>query len=270
MENKVKDIVKFIRDKSQILGTEGAVIGLSGGVDSTLCVSLLVKALGKENVFGVMMPEKFSNTNDLEDAKTVANWLDISYGIHDISKLLELYHVYDYVEDWDWDEIKEMYRNSDSPPPSKIEYHFQMRLRGRMYTLTHYARSMNYFMCQTINKTEWLLGMLDPHGDGAGEIAPIFNLYKTEVFDMARFLELPRVVLDRKPEHGLTPISITEEFELGMDYVDTDKVLKYVVDSAPLPDSIPEKKISLVRDLVNNSQWKRDIPYTYTGGSQGV
>jgi len=264
IEKLSNDIAEFIKEKNEFLGTNGVAIGLSGGIDSALCAYLCVNALGSDKVLGVMIPERFSNPNDLEDGLLVANTLGISRKVHSITPLLESFGAYDHVKDWDWESIKQSYVGRAGPPPGDIEYHFQMRLRGRMYTLTHYARRLNYFICNTINLTEWYLGMFDPFGDLTGEIAPIFGLWKSEVFSMAKELGIPDKILRRAPSHGLTPIEITEEFELGLGHKDVDIVLKHVLFKGTLPDHIPDDRVEFIRNTIKNSEWKRNLPIMYS------
>jgi NAD+ synthase len=173
-KEEAKRIVQFIRDNTSAFA--GGVVGLSGGVDSSTCAKLMVDAIGKENVLGISIPAKDSNPNDLLDAKRVAEWLGIRFKIHPLTPLLDHFGVYEYIKDRNVEEIKKKYYiKPETPMPRRIAYPCVMKLRGRMYIITHYAFINDYFACQTLNKTEWLVGMFDKFGDACGDIAPIWH-----------------------------------------------------------------------------------------------
>ena len=123
-----------------------------------------------------------------------------------------------------------------------------------MYIVTYYTRKNNYFQCQTLEKTEWMLGWFDKFGDGAGDIAPIFHLYKTEVRELAKSIGVPDFILNRSPTSGNYPL--TDEEELGMSLEEADSILK------KLDKGITEEndKFKKIEHLVNISKPKREIP----------
>ena len=253
-------IVNFIEETNDKLGTIGGVVGLSGGIDSSLCAKLIVDALGNDKCTGIIMPAKDSNPKDEEDAQSLAEYLNIRTIYHPVENLLKTFEF----EERDFEELRSYLINLQSLWPPQIELPYIMKLRGRMYIATYYARKYNFFQCQTLEKTEWVLGWFDKFGDAAGDIAPIMHLLKTEVFELARYLELPDLVLNRKPTSGNFPM--TDEEELQMKYPEeTDIILYRLANGFSIYDIEAVTKISLdkikrIKNLVDISQVKRDIP----------
>jgi len=266
-ELETESIVDFIKDQKTIQNTKGATIGLSGGIDSCVCAALLVRALGPEHVLGIAMPEKQSSPNDLKDAQLIAKWLGIELKIQPLTPLLEMFGLYEYMKNWDWDDIKQRYYLNEVKEliPMEIEYAMIMKLRGRAYILTNESKKINYLQCQTINKSEWLLGMFDKFGDTIGDIAPMWHLYKTEVFALGKYLDVSERIMEREPSCGLFPIKMTETEEMGMSHEDMDELL-YYFDTLKLQNKefvenkFSKKTIDKVRNWIKVSEVKRQIP----------
>ena len=263
-ELETKKIVSFIQEQQLKQKTKGAVIGLSGGVDSAVCVTLLVKALGQQNVLGIAIPEKDSAPEDLNDAKFIVKHLGIRLQTISLTPLLEMFGVYNYMKGWNWEKIKQYYLTDDKElTPTAVEYPMVMKLRGRGYILSDVSKRKNFLLCQTINKTEWLLGMFDKFGDTIGDIAIIWHLYKTEVFMLAEYLEIPKKIITREPASGLMPISFTETEEMGMSHKDMDEILYYLdtqQDKVLIENKVSKKTIDKVRNWIKVSEIKRQIP----------
>lgn len=255
-------IIDFIKENA--IAFSGGVIGLSGGVDSSTCATLMTKAIGKENVLGVSMPARDSNPNDLVDAKRVAEWLGIKFEVHPLAPILDHFEVYDYIKDRDAEEIKQKYYiNARTSMPRKIAYPCIMKLRSRMLIVGHYAYINDYFACQTLNKTEWMVGHFDKFGDACGDIAPIWHLYKTQVFELAKYLGVPKQTLARAPTSGNFPV--TDEEELGITFEKADKILWHLENDAyDLANKIGVniKDVQRIIQLVKDSKSKRDVPVT--------
>ena len=242
-------IIEFITSKNKLLGTVGGVVGISGGIDSTICAALIVKALGPSNCLGIIIPAPDSNPQDAEDANKVAEFLGIKTIYHPLN-LAEF-----EFEDRDFEkEIKPLLLSMNKLLPPQIELPYIMKLRGRMNIITYYARKNNYFQCQTLEKTEWMLGWFDKFGDGAGDIAPIFHSYKTEVRELAKRIGVPDFILNRSPTSGNYPL--TDEEELGMSLEEADIILKKL-DKGIVEENRNFKKIER---MVSISKSKREIP----------
>jgi len=263
-ESETKKIIPFIQEQQLKQKTKGATIGLSGGVDSAVCATLLVKALGQQNVLGIAIPEKDSSPEDLNDAKFIAKYLGIRLQIVSLTPLLEMFGVYDYMKGWNWEKIKQYYLpDSKEVAPTSVEYPMVMKLRGRGYILSDVSKRLNLLLCQTINKTEWLFGMFDKFGDTIGDIALIWHLYKTEVFVLAEYLKIPKRIITREPTSGLMPISFTETEEMGMSHKDMDEILYYLdtqQNKTFVENKFSKKTIDRVRNCIENSEIKRQIP----------
>lgn len=274
-ELEVKKLTKFIKKTCHELNYHGGVIGLSGGVDSSACAALMVKALGPDKVLGVTIPSIDSDPNDEKDARLVADFLGINIVLHPLARILEHFGVYKYIRDMgDPEYIKQKYYvESDTTMPRDVAYPCIMKLRTRMLILSHYAYKMNYFHCQTLNRSEILLGFYDKFGDAPGDIAPTAHLYKTQLHRLAEFLDIPRRILDREPSSGNFPV--TEREELGMGYDEADKIL-YLneegtsIDEISVLTGIDVDDVRRVVDLVSNSRFKRYIPYCVTGYHGGL
>ena len=180
------------------------IIGLSGGVDSSLVAFLAVKALGKKNIVGLIMPYKTNNPEDIDDAKAVAKELDIQYKIIEITPIV--------------DKIKEVLGITNKVPLGNVA------ARVRMITLYNEAWSNNGIVLGTGNKTELLVGYFTKYGDGGVDILPIGDLYKTQVWKVAKAIGVPNKIVNKTPTAGLWT-GQTDEDELGVSYKILDKIL---------------------------------------------
>lgn len=212
-EETTRRITTFIRNYVQKSGAKGVVVGLSGGIDSTVTAYLAVKALGRENVLGVLMPERnLTPPEDVLDATDIAGTLNIEFSTVDISDILNTFFI----------SIPEVVE-SDKMASGNL------KARIRMCTLYYYANIMNRIVVGTGNRTELLLGYFTKYGDGGVDIEPLGNIYKTQVKQLAGHLGVPEHIINKAPTAGLWP-GQTDEEELGMTYEEMDNVFSALLD----------------------------------------
>lgn len=250
MELEVKQdrIIDFIWKETHKAGVSGAVIGISGGVDSALTAALAVKALGKDKVLGIHLPEAgLTTAEDTEDSKAVADWLGIDFRIIDISGIVSAFMA--------------------AVPESEYADYLSrgnLKARIRMSLLYFHANQTNRMVIGTGNKTELLLGYYTKYGDGGVDLEPIGGLYKTEVWELSRMLGVPEPVITKKPSAGLWK-GQTDEAELGISYLKLDYVLRMLEQNAA-PDTIintlgvSREQLESVIKRIERNEHKRRVP----------
>jgi len=254
------EIVKFIKRAAKRLGTEGGALGLSGGVDSAVCAALICEALGPENCLGVVIPAPDSNPQDQRDADRIAACLGMRTTFHPLDLGMFNFRRYNFET-----EVKPILTGDlDMPLTRPMQAPFVERLRGRMWIISYYAYKHNYFQCETLNKTEWELGWFDKFGDGAGDIAPIRHLYKTQVYELAQQYvnegKLPQVVINRAPGCGNYPMPVSDIEEAGgLSFWEVDLILQQE-DSNCENLGVPADKIAWIRKLHSTSKLSREVP----------
>ena len=169
----------FTREKLELSGTDGYVIGLSGGIDSALSASIAVKACGSEKLFGYLMPYKHSSSASVDDAKELAEKLKIKTEQVDISPMISAY-----------------YKNIDQINPVQLG---NKMARERMSILFDRAFASNRLVLGTSNRTEICLGYGTWFGDVACSVNPIGMLYKTEIRQLAKYYGVPDSIITKPP-----------------------------------------------------------------------
>ena len=247
-EIKLKKIEKFIRDSVSRFKKKGAMIGLSGGIDSSVVAFLLVRALGKENVFGLIMPEKESSYQNIKDAEEIAKILKIKFKKIDLTPFLAQLGVYKLVPSFLKNKLVlarglEIFKKKRGTKmihslgilgletSDKISQRATAimlpKLRLRSLLLYYYGALKNYLVVGTTNKTEYLLGHYDKYGDGACDIEPIRGFYKTQVKELARYLGVPEKIIAKKPTHDLfAGFILTDEAMIGESFAKIDLILE--------------------------------------------
>jgi NAD+ synthase len=227
-------IIEFIRLEVSRAQSHGVVLGLSGGVDSSVAVSLATQALGNKRVLGLILPDrKVSDQKDIDDAVDLSKLLDIKYQIIDIT------------------EIKQKY--IDLLPVEKISVG-NLTARIRMTLLYYYANLYNKLVLGTSDKSEIMIGYFTKFGDGASDLLPLADVYKTQVRELGRYLNVPKTILLKKSTPSLW-LNQTAENEIGMEYEKIDNILKYL-----------EKNNSSIRekDLIKKRFNKNDVEFIKT------
>jgi NAD+ synthase len=244
-------ITNFISSYIQQSGTKGAVIGLSGGIDSTVSAYLSVKALGKENVFGILIPEKeLTSPEDILDATEVAHILNIDFSVVEISEIIKLFY----------HSIPEVDKTNRLATGN-------LKARIRMSILYYYANLMNRIVVGTGNRTEILLGYFTKYGDGGVDIEPLGNLFKTQVKQIAHYLEVPHQIIEKPPSAGLWA-GQTDEDDLGLSYEIIDNILFTLLDKgkpieyATEQFEIDKEVISNLMERIDKNQHKRHVAPT--------
>lgn len=242
-------IADFIRSSVGSANALGVVIGLSGGIDSTVTAYLSVKGLGSDKVLGVMMPESGRTPpEDILDAQEVAERLNIEFRIVEISDMLRSFSI--FIPGYD---------------ASNRIAAGNLKARVRMCALYYYANAYSRLVVGTGNKTELLLGYFTKYGDGGVDIEPLGCLYKTGVRELARYLDVPKSIIDKVPSAGFWP-GQTDEGELGISYDMADRILsKYEAErldakSISLSLGIPLDMVASVLGRVETNKHKRAVP----------
>ncbi|WP_338973249.1 NAD+ synthase [Fusobacterium vincentii] len=238
------ELVEFLRENFKKAGFSKAVLGLSGGIDSALVAYLLRDALGKENVLAIMMPYKSSNPDSLNHAKLVVEDLKINAKTIEITNMIDAY-----------------FKNEKDASSLRMG---NKMARERMSILFDYSSKENALVVGTSNKTEIYLGYSTQFGDSACALNPIGDLYKTNIWDLSRYLKIPNELIEKKPSADLWE-GQTDEQEMGLTYKEADQVLYRMLEENKTTEEVLAEGFN--KDLVDNivrrinrSEYKRRMP----------
>jgi NAD+ synthase len=240
-----KILTGFIANEVRKAGFQRVVVGLSGGIDSTLSAFLAAEALGPENVWGILMPYRTSNPESAAHAALVVQALGIPSLTVEITPMVDAYFA--------------MF-----PDANQLRRGNKMA-RERMTILFDHSARLGALVLGTSNKTELLLGYGTLYGDTASAVNPLGDLYKTQVRQLARHLGVPAAVVEKQPSADLW-VGQTDEEELGFTYEAVDRVLLLLVDQryeiADLvaEEGVEEKFVRAVAHRIQSSQYKRRLP----------
>ncbi|EMA65725.1 NAD synthetase [Halorubrum aidingense JCM 13560] len=240
-------IVAFIADLVDDAGAEGAVLGLSGGIDSTLTAYLAVEALGEDGLHGITMPAAVNDPDVMSDAERVARELGIEYDVVEIQPIAESFF--------------------DAFPAAADDRMAAGNVYVRTRAVLNYfvANAENRIVLGTGNRAEAMTGYFTKYGDQAVDCNPIGNLYKQQVRQLAAHVGVPRDLVMQEPTAGMWE-GQTDAAEMGLDYDTVDAILAVHVDgglsrAATVRElDVPAEAVDRVVELVEGSTHKRAMP----------
>jgi len=234
-----KWLVSFLKDEVvRRRNFKKGIVGLSGGVDSALTAFLAAEALGKENVIGVRMPYRTSSPESLEHAQLVIDKLGIPSLTIDISDAVDGY-------------LKQV----GDADPHRLG---NVMARERMIVQFDLSAKHKALPLGTSNKSERLLGYFTWHGDDAPPVNPLGDLFKTQVWALARHVGVPEEIVGKPATADLIK-GQTDEGDLGVSYVHADRILYYLI-RGETPQGFIKEEVEIVRQRLDSTHWKRRLP----------
>ena len=237
-------LVGFVRSEVRRVGFKKAVLGLSGGIDSTLSAYIAAKALGPENVCGIRMPYSTSSDETMDHGELVARKLGIRMMTVSIAPQIDAYF-------------------SAYPDAARLRRANKMA-RERMTILYDQSAAQDALVIGTSNKTELLIGYGTIHGDMASAVNPIGDLYKTQVRTLSAHMGVPAPIIEKNPTADLW-VGQTDEAELGFTYAEVDRLLARMVDERArsdelIADGFDPAFVSRIARMIQTSHYKRRLP----------
>lgn len=237
-------IANFIRNEVKQAGLRGVVVGVSGGLDSTVILHLASEALGPQNVWAILLPYGTGDEEDLRDASEVTDNLGVNSTEIDISPVVQ--------------SLLASLTNGDRVRKGNLI------CRIRMMILYDQAFKHDALVLGTGNRTESLLGYFTKYGDGGVDLEPLGDLYKTQVRQLAGYLGVPDRIIQKTPTAGLWP-GQTDESELGFTYEEADRLLCAMLDGGRsdeelLKSGFARELIERVRQRIQKTEHKRRLP----------
>jgi NAD+ synthase len=239
-------ICSFITSKLDEAGANGVVLGLSGGLDSAVVAKLCCDAVGNDKTLALLMPERKETDNHFNDAEDLAKTLKLRYSVIEIEPL-----------------INSFLKSTSSLKTNDLALgNLKARIRSNLWY--HFANSENLLVVGTGNKSELMVGYFTKYGDGASDIAPIGDLYKTQVRKLAEVLKLPDKIINKPPSAGLVEDQ-TDEKDLGISYEQLDRLLlglelRLPFESIAKSLEVEITEIERVANLSYRTRHKRKFP----------
>jgi len=283
----------FIREYTDKLEREGVILGLSGGIDSAVIVALCVRALGPRKTFALIMPEKDSKKEHTKDALNFAQELGIQAKLVDITPYLEelgVYKLFPLDKFLSWGRLKgtlvrkayHFYERKTGKLPflesllgfKDKEYssylargnaYYRAKHRLRMILLYLYGEMENRLVVGAANKSEYKIGYFVKHGcDDATDIMPLLNLYKTQVRELGRYLNIPARIIEKPPSPDVMPGFADDEEVMSISYEKMDLILLALEKGWKLSDivktpGVEEDEVIYIKNLIQKSEHMRKI-----------
>lgn len=237
-------LIPFIRNEIRKFGFGSVVLGLSGGIDSAVVCELAVRALGAQNVLALLMPYKTSSQESIDHAQLMVERLGIRAEVTPVSEVVDAFF-------------------ATRPDASRLR-RGNVMARSRMLCLYDVSARDGCLVLGTSNKTELMLGYGTMFGDMASAVNPIGDLYKTQLFGLARHLGIPAPLIDKPPSADLWE-GQSDEADLGFSYDAVDRLLYMMLEGrmdrdAILAEGIDPAFYQRVRSMVVRNQYKRMMP----------
>lgn len=243
-------IERFIKDYTEKVKAENLILGLSGGIDSAVSAALSVDAIGHTRVFSIYMPEKETQTEtDHQHVKLIAKTLKLQFVNVNLTEVMDT--LYGTIPDFN---SKESLSKGN------------LKARMRMLILYYYANLKKGLVVGSSDKSEAMIGYFTKWGDGAADIAPLLDLYKTQIRDLAFHLKIPSEIVNKPSTPGLLP-NQTAEKDLGFNYETLDLIL-YGLEHFMTPTKIAEqlslspKIVKAIKKRWLQNEHKRKMPLT--------
>lgn len=287
-----QNIQSFIQEKLDQYCRNGVILGMSGGLDSAVIASLLTRAIGPDKILALLLPERDSSQDSKTDAMKEIKRLGIHHREVDLTPILTEIGIYKLVplhflgtrrikktvvrqqHQRQIEKLGEMpflaglLGTRDLENDQKIidagNAYARVKHRIRMVILYYYAEMENRLVVGTTNKSEAMTGFVVKWGDNVADIEPILPLYKTQVFQLASYLDVDQGIIEKAPSPDLIP-GIVDEFALGIDYPTLDKILWGLDqgwDAAKIADTykVETALVDHVRELIRRSEHIRKLP----------
>lgn len=278
-------IVDFIREKVVHLHRDGVVFGLSGGIDSAVICALSARAVGPDSCLALIIPERDSDPQSAEDGKLVADAFGVRRKVIDLTPSVKLFGAYDLVPQETFSKrgfAKKIVRSGYKVFPQgrnpffggllgvKVKWlrgptaFYRIKHRLRLVTIYYYGEVENLLIVGASNKTESLTGFFVKYGDSSADIMPLATLFKTQVRQLARWLNVPERIIEKPSTPDLIP-GITDELALGLSYEKLDLILCGLVKGMSSREVAREgqvsvKRVEYVRELMRRSEHMRNLP----------
>lgn len=236
-------LTDFVRETAYNAHVKGAVVGISGGIDSAVIVKLCADALGPENVLAVFMPTDVTPKADYEQTRSMCQMWNVRYEVVNIQSAVDAFD-------------RMLIQEGDDPLQKG-----NIMARCRMIVLYDKAKRDRRLVYGTTNRSELFMGYMTKFGDGAEDVTPMYDLYKTQVWELAEILGVPQEIIDKTPTAGLWE-GQTDEDEMGITYRVLDKALNAWEQGASAEEmaevaGIPVEKAEEILGQVRRMEHKR-------------